>query len=101
VLPVLSLGGKGVISTIANIVPDLMHGMCDSFFRGDHAAAQEAQIQIFPLWRAAFAETNPVPIKAMMSLMKLCEGDVRLPLAPLSEDSMALVRNTLEAYQLI
>ena len=101
VLPVLSLGGKGVISTIANIMPDVMHAMCEAFFKGDHAAAQDMQIQIFPLWQAAFVETSPVPVKAMMSLMKLCEEDVRLPLVPLSEESMGLIRETLEAYQLI
>ena len=101
VLPILSMGGKGVISTIANVMPDAMHGLCEAFFKGDVALAREIQIQMIPLWRAAFCEVNPIPIKAMMGLMKLCEPDVRLPLVPLSDSDMRLVTETLRAYELI
>ena len=101
VLPILSIGGKGVISTIANVMPDAMHSLCESFFRGDIAAAREMQIQMIPLWRAAFCEVNPIPVKAMMGMMKLCEPDVRLPLVPPSEASLRLIEDTLRAYELI
>lgn len=101
VLPILSIGGKGVISTIANVMPDAMHGLCESFFKGDLAAAREMQIQMIPLWRAAFCEVNPIPVKAMMGMMKLCEPDVRLPLVPPSEASLRLIEETLRAYELI
>ena len=101
VLPVLSIGGKGVISTIANVMPNAMHELCDAYFRGDTALAREIQIQMIPLWKAAFCEVNPIPVKAMMGLMKLCEPDVRLPLVPLSPENFKLVRETLEAYELI
>ena len=101
VLPVLSIGGKGVISTIANVMPDAMHNLCMAFFNGDIAAAREMQIQMIPLWKAAFCEVNPIPVKTMMSLMKLCEPDVRLPLVPLSQENYRLVKETLEAYELI
>ena len=101
VLPILSIGGKGVISTIANVMPDAMHSLCESFFRGDIAAAHEMQIQMIPLWRAAFCEVNPIPVKAMMGMMKLCEPDVRLPLVPPSDASLRLIEDTLRAYELI
>ena len=101
VLPVLSIGGKGVISTIANVMPEAMHGLCEAFFKGDLALAREIQIQMIPLWKAAFCEVNPIPVKAMMGLMKLCSPDVRLPLVPLSESNLRLVTETLRAYELI
>ncbi|MBR3038893.1 MAG: 4-hydroxy-tetrahydrodipicolinate synthase [Clostridia bacterium] len=101
VLPVLSIGGKGVISTIANVMPNAMHALCEAYFKGDTALAREIQIQMIPLWKAAFCEVNPIPVKAMMGLMKLCEPDVRLPLVSLSPEDFKLVRETLEAYELI
>ena len=59
------------------------------------------QIQMIPLWRAAFCEVNPIPVKAMMGMMKLCEPDVRLPLVPPSDASLRLIEDTLRAYELI
>ena len=101
VLPVLSIGGKGVISTIANIVPGEMHALCEAFFKGDLKLARELQLQLIPLWKAAFCEVNPMPLKAMMGLMQLCEPDVRLPLVPPSPASMRLIEETLKGYELI
>mgnify|MGYP003602087835 FL=1 len=101
VLPVLSIGGKGVISTIANIVPGEMHALCDAFFKGDVQLARQLQLQLIPIWKAAFCEVNPIPLKAMMGLMQLCEPDVRLPLVPPSAASMRLIEETLKGYELI
>ncbi len=101
VLPVLSIGGKGVISTIANIVPGEMHALCDAFFKGDIQLARQLQLQLIPIWKAAFCEVNPIPLKAMMGLMQLCEPDVRLPLVPPSAASMRLIEETLKGYELI
>ncbi len=101
VVPILSIGGKGVISTIANVVPGEMHAMCDAFFKGDVALARDLQLQLVPIWKAAFCEVNPIPVKAMMGLMQLCEPDVRLPLVPPSAASMRLIEETLKAYELI
>ena len=101
VLPVLSIGGKGVISTIANIVPGEMHAMCEAFFKGDLQLARQLQLQLIPIWKAAFCEVNPIPLKAMMGLMQLCEPDVRLPLVPPSAASMRLIEETLKGYELI
>ena len=101
VLPVLSIGGKGVISTIANIVPGEMHALCEAFFKGDLQLARQLQLQLIPIWKAAFCEVNPIPLKAMMGLMQLCEPDVRLPLVPPSAASMRLIEDTLKGYELI
>ena len=101
VLPILSIGGKGVISTIANIVPGEMHALCEAFFKGDIQLARQLQLQLIPLWKAAFCEVNPIPLKAMMGLMQLCEADVRLPLVPPSAASMRLIEETLKGYELI
>lgn len=101
VLPILSIGGKGVISTIANVMPDAMHSLCDAFFKNDLRLAREIQIQMIPLWRAAFCEVNPIPVKTMMGLMKLCDPELRLPLVPASAASLRLIEDTLHAYGLI
>lgn len=101
VVPVLSIGGKGVISTIANVVPAEMHAMCEAFFKGDIALARKLQLQMIPLWKAAFCEVNPIPLKAMMGLMQLCEPDVRLPLVPPTPADMRLIEDTLKGYELI
>jgi len=101
VLPILSIGGKGVISTIANIVPGEMHALCEAFFKGDIQLARQLQLQLIPIWKAAFCEVNPIPLKAMMGLMQLCEPDVRLPLVPPSAASMRLIEETLKGYELI
>lgn len=101
VLPVLSIGGKGVISTIGNIVPGEMHTLCEAFFKGDLQLARQLQLQLIPIWKAAFCEVNPIPLKAMMGLMQLCEPDVRLPLVPPSAASMRLIEETLKGYELI
>lgn len=101
VVPILSIGGKGVISTIANVVPGEMHAMCEAFFKGDIGLARELQLQMIPLWKAAFCEVNPIPLKAMMGLMQLCEPDVRLPLVPPTPADMRLIEDTLKGYELI
>lgn len=101
VLPILSVGGKGVISTIANVMPDAMHALCEAFFQGDINRARNIQFQMIPLWKAAFCEVNPIPVKAMMGMMRLCEPDVRLPLVAPSPASMHLIEETLRNYRLI
>ena len=101
VLPILSVGGRGVISTIANVLPTQMHELCAAFFRGDVAAARAMQFHLLPLWRAAFCEVNPIPTKAMLGLLGLCEPDIRLPLVQPSPSSMRLIEETLRSYDLL
>ena len=80
VLPMMALGARGVISVAANIVPRQMHAMVVSYLRGDTGACRGLQFALLPLIRALFAEVSPIPVKAAMQLMELCEGMLRLPL---------------------
>jgi 4-hydroxy-tetrahydrodipicolinate synthase len=84
-LPILSLGGRGVISVAANIVPDSMSIMVNAALAGDYETARKIHFEIAPLIRALFLETNPIPVKKAAELVGLASGHVRLPLAPLSE----------------
>lgn len=99
-LPILSVGGKGIISVAANIVPQEMAQLCTSWHKGDIAKAQRLHLKLFPLIKALFVETNPVPIKTAMGLLGLCFPDVRLPLVPLSDESKAVLVKAMADYGL-
>ena len=101
VLPILSLGGKGVISTISNLIPREMHELCTSFFAGNTERARKLQFRMLPIFRAAFCEVNPIPIKTMMSLYGMCEAEIRLPLTPPGEKDYELIENTMKEYGLL
>ena len=101
ILPVLSVGGKGVISTIANVVPSEVHNLCMAFFAGKLDIARKLQFSLLPIWRAAFCETNPIPIKTMMSMMDLCSPELRLPLIPPSRENEEKMRKALRDFGLI
>ena len=95
VVPILSIGGKGVISTVANILPEVMHLMCKAYFDGDVEEAKRLQLALLPIQQAAFCEVNPIPIKTMMGLLKLCDPEVRLPLVKPSIEHYELMETTL------
>ena len=99
-LPLLSLGAKGVISVIANIVPNAVSQMVDAYFAGRHAEAQKLHYKMFPLCRALFIETNPIPVKRAMKLLGLCDDSLRLPLCPMSESNEKLLVKALKDYGL-
>lgn len=80
ILPVLALGGMGVISVVANAVPNLISNLCKSFFEGDLQTAQELQFKILPLFEVLFSEVSPIPVKAAMNLLGFDCGVPRLPL---------------------
>lgn len=84
-LPLMSIGGSGVISVTANIVPEKMSGMVDAALKGDYETARKFHYEMAPLIRALFLETNPIPVKKAAELAGLASGDVRLPLAPLAD----------------
>lgn len=100
-LPLMAVGGKGVISVTANIVPSDMVQMTSAAGRGDFAEARKWDEKLYPLHRLLFVETNPVPVKAALSLMGKCSDEVRLPLSPLSEESLSKLKGALEAYGLL
>ncbi len=85
VIPIMSLGGIGVISVLSNIMPKQTVEMCDKFFAGDLAGAAKLQLDYLPLINALFSEVNPIPVKAAMAAMGWCENYVRLPLTPMEE----------------
>ena len=80
IVPIMSLGGKGVISVLSNIMPYETAKMCKSFLEGDIHKSREIQLRLLPLINALFSEVNPIPVKAAMSKMGWCEDYVRLPL---------------------
>jgi 4-hydroxy-tetrahydrodipicolinate synthase len=84
-LPLLALGGVGIISVVGNIAPAAMAELVRSFRAGNVARAREIHYQIFDLCRAMFIETNPIPVKTAAGILGLCSDDMRLPLSPMSE----------------
>ena len=84
-LPILSLGGKGVISVLSNLLPAETSKMCHLYLDGDHAAATAMQLKYLPLIHALFSEVNPIPAKAAMSAMGWCENFLRMPLTPMED----------------
>jgi 4-hydroxy-tetrahydrodipicolinate synthase len=95
-LPIISMGGRGVISVAANIVPDKMSGMVDAALKGDYETARKIHFEIAPLIRALFLETNPIPVKKAAELVGLASGHLRLPLAPISDANQAKLVNELK-----
>ncbi|MCK5558755.1 MAG: dihydrodipicolinate synthase family protein, partial [Candidatus Hydrogenedentes bacterium] len=94
-------GGKGVISVVANIVPDLVSDLVHSFLKGDAQRATQVHQRLFPLCKALFYETNPIPVKRAMSLMGMVENELRLPLVPMSEQNEVRLKKVLEDFGLI
>ena len=86
VLPILSLGGKGVISVLSNVLPKKTVEICDRFFAGDVAGSAALQCRMLPLINALFCEVNPIPVKAATAAMGFGENYVRMPLVPMEED---------------
>ncbi len=101
-LPLLSVGGEGVISVVANIVPGAMKELVDAFAAGDAAAACRLHHRLFPLCRDMLSlATNPIPIKAAMRLLGRDSGELRLPMTPLDEQQEASLRKTLTEFGLL
>jgi 4-hydroxy-tetrahydrodipicolinate synthase len=101
VLPLLSIGGKGVISVVSNVAPALMARLVDAFAAGDLAAAREAHYRLLPLSEAMFIETNPIPVKTALGLMGKIAPEFRLPMCPLSEKNHERLAAVLRTAGLI
>ncbi len=86
IVPILAMGGKGVISVLSNPAPKKTVEICDKFFAGDVKGAAALQCEMLPLINALFSEVNPIPVKAAMSAMGFCENYLRLPLVPMEKD---------------
>jgi 4-hydroxy-tetrahydrodipicolinate synthase len=99
-LPVLVIGGVGVVSVIANIVPRDVADMVNAFMKGDVKKAQELHYKMYPLVRALFMETNPIPVKTAMGLLGMCSPELRLPMSPMESANVERLKKALKEYGL-
>ncbi|MBN2179408.1 MAG: 4-hydroxy-tetrahydrodipicolinate synthase [Deltaproteobacteria bacterium] len=101
VLPLLAVGGKGVISVVSNVAPADMAGLVDAFEAGGYAKAREFHFKMWPLMEALFFETNPIPAKAALSMMGKINYELRLPLCRMSDANYDRLRQVLAGYGLV
>jgi 4-hydroxy-tetrahydrodipicolinate synthase len=100
-LPILSIGGTGIISVVANIVPQDVANLVSEFEKGNIKKAREIHYRLLPLIKAIFIETNPIPVKTAMGLMGLCEPDLRLPMCSMLPENLEKLKKALKEYGLI
>lgn len=100
-LPVLSIGGRGVISVVANIVPKDVARLVSEFEKGNLKKAQEMHYRLLPLIKAIFVETNPIPVKTAMGLLGLCEPALRLPMCEMLPENLEKLKKALKEYGLL
>lgn len=101
IVPVLSLGGSGVISVLSNLLPKETSIMCKKYFEGDFKGALDMQLKYLPLINALFSEVNPIPVKAAMAAMGFCEDYLRLPLTPMEESNRKVLFELMKKEGLI
>lgn len=100
-LPILALGGKGVISVFANICPREMHDLCAKFLAGDITGSRELMLKYLEVMDALFMDVNPIPVKEAMKMIGKDCGDCRLPLVPLSDSTRESLKTVLQKYKII
>ncbi|EKD68441.1 MAG: Dihydrodipicolinate synthase, partial [uncultured bacterium] len=100
-LPILSVGGAGVISVTANIAPKLVKKCVNDFMAGDTVSARETHDRLFELHNAMFVESNPIPVKTAAAMMGLCSEEFRLPLTLMTDANRKKMMSVLEKYKLI
>ena len=98
VVPLLSLGGKGVISVLSNVAPKQTHDMCAKFFEGDVEGAREIQLKALPLIDALFSEVNPIPVKKAMALQGQAAGPLRMPLTEIEPEHAKILENAMKEF---
>ena len=98
IVPILSLGGKGVISVLSNVAPQQAHDICAAWFSGDTAKSLELQLKALPLCHALFADVNPIPVKWAMNRLGWNAGSLRLPLVEPSAAVQQSLENEMKAY---
>lgn len=98
ILPFLSLGAQGVISVAGNILPRVIHTLCEKWFSGDREGAARDQIRLMPLISALFCKTNPIPVKAALEQLGFPQQTLRLPLTPLGEEDRRVVAAALNPW---
>ena len=101
IVPILSLGGKGVISVLSNIMPAATQKMCEDYLSGNVEAARKAQLELLPLINSLFCEVNPIPVKAAVAAMGYCENYLRLPLTTMEKDHEEKLLQLMKEQNLI
>ena len=101
IVPVLSLGGKGVISVLSNVAPRQTHEICAKFFAGDVEGSCRMQLEAMELCSALFCEVNPIPVKKALNLMGLGAGSLRLPLTDMEEENAARLEKAMRTYGIL
>lgn len=101
IVPILSLGGKGVISVLSNVVPRETHDICQLYFDGKTTEAAKLQLKLLKLANTLFCEVNPVPVKTAMGLLGLCGDEMRLPLCEMDDANREKLISVMKSYNLI
>ncbi len=95
IVPCLSIGGKGVISVVANVLPEETHNICEYYFNGEVEKSRELQLKMLELINNLFIEVNPVPVKTAMNLMGFNAGNLRMPLVEMEEGNLAKLKKSM------
>lgn len=101
ILPLMALGAKGVISVLSNIMPRETHDLCSNFFKGDLEGARKLQLGLMSLIDALFIEVNPIPVKAALNLMGFGIGECRMPMCPMTDQNIAVLKSEMQKHNLI
>ncbi|HEX9662319.1 MAG TPA: 4-hydroxy-tetrahydrodipicolinate synthase [Candidatus Binatia bacterium] len=101
IFSLMALGGKGVISTVANVAPKQTAELAEACLKGDWESGRALQFKLIPLIRSLFIETNPIPVKTALSLMGKCSGELRLPLTPMAEGNLKKLNQAMANFGLI
>lgn len=101
VVPLLSLGGKGVISVVSNVAPKQMHDICQKFFDGDVEGSMREQLRVIELFDALFCEVNPIPVKTALNLMGKNVGPLHMPLSEMEPKNVEILKTALQNYGLL
>jgi 4-hydroxy-tetrahydrodipicolinate synthase len=95
-LPLMSLGGRGVISVASNVAPAAVSDMVNALLKGNWERGRELHYELLPLFRALFVETNPIPVKTAASILGLCSDEMRMPMIPLQGENLDTLRRIME-----
>ncbi len=101
IVPIMALGGTGVISVLSNVMPKETHAMCKAMLDGDYKKAAEMQLKYIPFINALFCETNPIPVKAAMAEMGFCGEEIRLPLCEMEEKNRAKMIEIMKELKIL
>ena len=101
IVPIMSLGGKGVISVFSGIMPTVAHDLCAACLAGDFQKGAELQLKYLRLMNALFCEVNPIPVKTASALLGLCGEEIRLPLSQMEPHNLEKLKNAMRDYGLL